>query len=68
MGRRVRNAFGEDVVTDDVVRFWFWRFENGNERVDDEERRGCPETCSDEEIVQYLIQNPHTTCSEYARY
>ncbi len=62
--RRIRNAFGEDAVSDGVARFWFRRFKGGNECIEDEQRKGPPETCSNDEIKQYLGENPRATCSE----
>lgn len=65
--RRIRNAFGEDAVSDEVARFWFRRFKNGNECIEDEQRQGRPEACSNDEIKQYLAENPRATCLEIGK-
>lgn len=65
--RRICNAFGEDAVSDDVARFWFRRFKSGNECIEDKQRQGRPETCTNEEIKQYLVQNPQATCLEMSQ-
>lgn len=62
--RRIRSAFGEDAVSDNVAWFWFRRFKSGNESIEDEQRQGRPETCSNDEIKQYLGENPRATCPE----
>lgn len=62
--RRICIAFGKDAVSDEVARFWFRRFKTGNECIEDEQRQGRPETCTNEEIQQYLAQNPRATCLE----
>jgi len=52
---RIRNAFGEDTVSDEVARFWFRRFKTGNETIENEPRQGRPGTCSNEKIEKYLV-------------
>ena len=60
--RRIRNAFDEDTVSNEVARFWFRRCKTGNITIEDELRQGRPETCSNKEIEKYLIRNLRATC------
>lgn len=65
--RKIRNAFNEDSVTDQVACFWFRRFKSGNENLEDESRSGRPLACEDEDIRKCLNENPRATCEEIGK-
>src|SRR4051812_8658487 len=62
--RLIRNAFGDDSVTDPVAWFWFRRFKSGNEELEDEAREARPLAFSDDDLRAYVKENLRVTCEE----
>ena len=64
--RRIKNAFGDGVMSERSAQEWFKRFRSGDESVTDHERSGRPSTVDDDKMVAAVKQNPHLTTRELA--
>ena len=64
--RRLCQAYGQGVVTEQTVRNWFHRFASGNYSIKDESKSGRPTELDDEELLQLVESNPRLTTREMA--
>lgn len=65
--RKIRTAFGEDVISERTAQKWFKKFASGDEGIDDAPRSGRPTVIDDEELRVLVESNPRVSCQELAR-
>ncbi len=63
---RIRSKFGEDSVSDRVAQFWFRRFRDGDESLEDRERSGRPRLFDDASLRDCIETDPRKNCADVA--
>ena len=64
--RRLCQAFGQDVVSQQTVNNWFKRFKSGNYKIEDETRSGRPSELDDQALQQLVQSNSRQATHEMA--
>jgi len=61
---KINKAFGSNTTSDDNVRFWFKRFDNGDTSCEDEHRSSRPVTFDETALRQQLELHPDSSTRE----
>jgi len=64
--KEIRDAYGEEAVTDRWCQKWFKRFREGNRDVEDRPRAGRPRELEPEALLALLDQDPTQTTRDLA--
>ena len=62
--RKICQAFGEGVVTTRKVQWWFNKFKDGDEKLEDATRAGRPTQVPNEELQAAIEENSGQACEE----
>jgi transposase len=54
---QINNTYGEKTVSDNTIRLWYKRFENGERSVEDLPRSGRKKKMSDKQLEEYLSKH-----------
>ncbi|XP_014469423.1 PREDICTED: histone-lysine N-methyltransferase SETMAR-like isoform X2 [Dinoponera quadriceps] len=67
VARSINDAFGPGVANERTVQWWFRRFRDGDESLENERRSGRPMTIDDNHLKMLIEIDPHTTIQELAK-
>lgn len=61
-GRKICEAYGDDVCTERTAQRWFKTFKEGDERLTDLPRSGRPREVNREDVIARIEEEPTLTC------
>ena len=64
--RDINEAFGPGTTTELIARWWFKKFRDGDESLEDDERSGQPSDVDNDQLRVLVEANPRTTVRELA--
>ncbi|CAD5228888.1 unnamed protein product [Bursaphelenchus okinawaensis] len=64
--RSINEAFGPETVKERTVRWWFKKFKNGCENLEDVDRTGRPTEFNNNMLIQILDSEPGITSNDLA--
>lgn len=65
--RKVNQELGEDTVKVRTAQFWFKKFRQGDESLEDDKGRGRPSLVDDEQLRAIVSANPSKSTREIAK-
>ena len=56
--RNINQVFGLETISERAAQYWFSRFRDGNENLEDEEGRGRPSKIEDDQLKGLIETDP----------